>query len=260
MKTLLYISLLFLAINHASCKKDTKTIEPEPTPQPQTGTLKLEFENLVDTSKLLLGKKYLNPLGDTFVVSTFNYFISNIVLVNTDNSTFIEPNSYHLVKHSTSASLIISISGVPAGSYKAVKFMLGVDSLRNVSGAQTGDLDPAVSGSMFWSWNTGYIFMKFEGTSPKSGDPGKNLSYHIGGFGGANKTQRSFDLNFGSSNANVSLTASPIVHLSADVNQLFKSPTTIDFNTKYNILSTGSNAKLIADNYADMFNFKHIHN
>ncbi len=249
---------MFVVINLTTCKKDTKTTEPEP--QPQTGNVKLELENLVDTAKLIFGKKYLNPMGDTFVVSSFNYFISNIVLVNTDNSTYSEPNSYHLVKHSSPASSIISIANVPLGSYKAVKFMLGVDSTANVSGAQKGDLDPAISGSMYWSWNSGYIFMKMEGTSPKSGDPGQNLSYHIGGFGGVNKAQRSFDLSFGSVAANVSRLVSPIVHLGVDVNQLFKTPTNIDFSTKYNILSAGANAKLIADNYADMFIFKHLHN
>ena len=61
--------------------------------------------------------------------------------------------------------------------------MIGVDSARNTSGAQLGALDPA--NSMFWSWNSGYIFVRMEGNSPQSTQPYNKLQFHIGGFKGA---------------------------------------------------------------------------
>ena len=33
------------------------------------------------------------------------------------------------------------MAGVPEGNYTKVEFLIGVDSLRNTKGAQTGDLD-----------------------------------------------------------------------------------------------------------------------
>lgn len=256
MKTILKITVLTVLISLVSCKKDTKT--PDPTPVAETGSLQIEFENVVDTLPLDFVKKYVNPKGDTFQVTKFNYYISNIVLTASDNSIFTESESYHLIEASNPSSTLLTLNNLPVASYKSIKFMLGVDSTRNVSGTQSGDL--AESKNMFWTWTTGYIFLKFEGTAPKSGSSLKNLQYHIGGYGGVNKTQRNFNFSFGSASANVSKTTTPMVHLSVNVNELFKTPTLVDFTTQYNQMAPGAGAKMYADNYADMITFEHIHN
>ncbi|MCC6371148.1 MAG: hypothetical protein IT236_09100 [Bacteroidia bacterium] len=244
-----------------ACKKDTTTTTPEPTPTPsgETGGLKIEFANMVDTLPLTYGTKYINANGDTFTVSKFNYYISNIVLTKTDNSIVSESNSYHLIRHSASGNTI-SFSSLPAGTYKSIKFMLGVDSTRNVSGSQTGDLDPAKATDMYWSWNTGYIFVKLEGSSPQSGDLGKALTFHIGGYGGPNKTQRNFSFDFGSTTATIGSAATPTVRLLVDASEMFKNPTKTSFATTYNQTSPGTSARIIADNYADMIRLKYVRN
>jgi len=38
-------------------------------------------------------------------------------------------------------------------NWKSLSFLLGVDTVRNHTGSQTGDLSP--SKSMYWNWNTG---------------------------------------------------------------------------------------------------------
>ena len=43
---------------------------------------------------------------------------------------------------------------------------LGVDSLRNVTGVQTGALDPAMD--MYWTWNTGYVMAKLEAAAQQA--------------------------------------------------------------------------------------------
>lgn len=259
MKTILkFITVAFL-IGFVSCKKDTKNPEPEPEPTPvaKTGSLKIEFEHMVDTIPFAFNQNYRNPKLDTFKVSTLRYYISNVVVTKNDNSTFVESNSYHLVDASNASSTLLTLTNLPIGSYKSVSFMLGVDSVKNVSGAQGVDLAPS---DMFWSWSTGYIMFKLEGTSPKSGSATKALTYHIGGFGGVNKTQRNFNFSFGSTTANVSGTASPIIHLSVDINEFFKNPTLIDVATQHTQMAVGVNAKMYADNFADMISFEHVHN
>ena len=244
-----------------SCKKDTKTTtDPAPTPSTETGSVKLEFENLVDALPLVFGTKYVNQNGDTFTVSKFKYFISNIVLTKEDNSVYAETESYHQLSHSSTGPNKLTIANVPIGNYTSIRFMLGVDSARNTSGAQTGDLDPAKVGDMYWSWSTGYIFLKLEGNSPQSSAAGKFITYHIGGFGGVNKTQRTFNFNFASTKAIVSKTVSPSILLTVNVNELFKSPNLISFATKPSQTSAGANAKVFADNYADMISFKQLIN
>jgi hypothetical protein len=258
MKVIIKFLTLVLLSGFISCKKDTKSPEPEPAPTPSSGILKIEFENLVDTNPLVLNQNFVNPKGDTVNISKFNYYISNIVITKNDNSTFVEPNSYHLVEAITPSTNVISLANVPEGSYKSISFMLGVDSARNCSGAQDGDLDPAKD--MSWGWSTGYIMVKIEGISPKSSSFTKSLTYHIGGYGGVNKTQRNFNFNFASTTANVSKTVTPMIHLSVNIMEFFKTPNLIDVVTQFNQGVVGPSAKVYADNYADMISFEHVHN
>ena len=265
MNNILKITLLSLMLSFISCKKDTKTapsaLVPTSTTTPTSSTLgklNVEFENVVDTIGLQFGTNYVNQNADTFKVSVLQYYISNIVVTNTDNTTFVEPNSYHLIDHSTPLSSIVSLINVPMGSYKSISFMLGVDSTRNVSGAQAGDLNQA--NGMYWPW-IGYIMFKIEGTSLKV--PASNnyaYAYHIGGYGGALKAQRNFTFNFVATPANVSTSITPKIHLQTNVLEVFKTPNIIDLGVTYDITSVNNRSKAIADNYADMIRFKHVHN
>lgn len=259
MKTILNISLV-LVIAFTACKKDTKTQEPAPTPTPAptTGTLKINFENMVDTVALQFDTDYKNAKGETYKINKFMYYISNIVLTKNDNSTYVEPNSYYLVDASKPASSIVSMANVPFASYKSVSFMLGVDSMRNVAGAGTGALDQ--SNGMYWVWATGYIMLKLEGSSPASGASNKALTLHMGGFGGEYKAQRMFNLSFGSSTADVTSKITPLVHLSVDANKMFVGNDSLSFATSYFQMSANANVKKYADNYAKMIEFEHVHN
>jgi len=255
-------TLLALSIIFTNCKKDT--IGPEaPVPLPvvsiTTGTLKVGFEPMVGDSGLVFSSKtYTNHAGNTFNVTTWMYYVSNIKLTKTDNSVVTIANSYFLVDHSSAAGSMISIANVPYGNYKAMEFTLGVDSARNVSGAQTGALDPA--NGMFWTWSSGYIMAKMEGASPQSTDVANKLIFHVGGFSGTNNVLKNINISFDAEVANVSETISPKVHLTSDLLKWFKAPNVIDFSTLNKVHMPGMNAKKIADNYASMFTFEHIHN
>lgn len=263
MKNIFKISAIaLLALSLSNCKKD-KVQEPEPAPEPTpaatVGNLKLHFEAMVGDSDLVFNtENYSNLAGNTFNVTMFKYYITNVKVTKMDNSVWIEPNSYHLVDHADLTSTTITIPNVPFGNYKAIEFMLGVDSARNNSGAQTGALDPA--NGMFWSWNSGYIMAKFEGTSPQSTATGNKLIFHIGGFSGANKTMKIITPSFNGDTAKVTTTVSPEIHLSSNLLEWLESPTTIDFSTTNTVHMPGAAANTVANNYADMFMVEHIHN
>jgi hypothetical protein len=259
MKSKKNLAIFILAIVFSifyACKKKEAVPEPEPVEAPTTGILRIVYENYVDDVPFKVNQKFVNPKADTFSLTKFNYYISNIVVTKTDNSTYTEPESYHLID-TNKYSGIINLT-VPNGSYKSISFMIGVDSARNTSGAQEGALSP--TRNMFWTWSSGYIMMKIEGTAPKSGAPNKTIEYHIGGFGGVNKTQRNFNLGFGGATANVNSSTACFVYLKTDVNEFFKTPTLIDFATQYSQTTAGSGAKMYADNYADMITFKKVQN
>jgi len=261
MKTIKLLSIAFIAfsLSISSCKKDPDETPAPETPGVTTGNLALHFENMVGDSSLVLNTQhYVNMHNDTFNVTKFNYYISNIKLTRSDLSVYTEPESYHLLKADDAGSLDFILPNVPFGTYTSIQFMIGVDSARNVSGAQTGALDPA--NGMFWSWSTGYIMAKLEGTSPQSTESTHLIVMHMGGFSGANSVLRTVSPSFNSATANVSSTVTPEIHFKVDVQEMLSAPNTIDFSVLNTIHMPGASAKLVADNYADMFSVEHIHN
>ena len=250
MKSSIKIALLSAAVitSVSSC---TKKENPKPTVE--NGQVYMEFFNVVGEGNLQMNTQwYQNANGDSFTVSKLNYYISNVVLNgSTGTANYTEPESYHLIEHSaTPSEMTFNMATVPGGKYKSVTFTIGVDSLRNVSGAQTGALDPALGN--FWSWNTGYIMLKFEGNSPKAPTTGGKLMMHTGGFAGANNVLRTVTLNF-PAEVEVSKNKTPHIHLQANVLKLFQSPNVINFATTNTIHMPGADAKKLADNYAGMF-------
>lgn len=260
MKKILIVALAIMTM--VSCKKDPKDPEPTPTPTtpaPTTGSITFEFDAKAGTEDLIFNSAYyLNSNNDSFTVSMFKYYVSNLVLTKTDNSTYMVNNGYFLINHTASGGNKFSVSNIPFAEYKSVQFLVGVDSARNVLGVQEGDLAP--SKAMFWDWTTGYIMAKLEGKSPQSGNATKDITFHIGGFSGANNSLRTAVVSFTSTNANVSASTSPTVHLNSDVKKWFSGSHVIDFNSINNVTMPGVNAMKIADNYANMFSLEHIHN
>jgi hypothetical protein len=63
---------------------------------------------------------------------------------------------------------------------KKIIFSVGVDSLASVSGALSGDLDPAKG--MYWAWQSGYINMKIEGKSASCKTRKNQFQFHLGGY------------------------------------------------------------------------------
>ncbi len=236
-----------------SCRK-----KEDPVIAPQgTGTLKVEFSNVVGNEALGFDHWYKNENQDSFKISTYKYYISNVSVATADGKTFDELESFHLIDQEDAASHRFSISNVPAGNYTSVTFLIGVDSARNVQGAQSGSLDPGHG--MLWTWNTGYIMAKMEGMSPSSGDANKALTFHIAGFSGEYNVLRKVTLTFPEP-AKVTTSNSPNVHIFSDALEWFKTPETIHFADNYFIMTTGETAKRIADNYTDMFHVDHVDN
>lgn len=244
--TVLSIVTTSSALLFTACKKDDNN--------PAPGHIELHFDNVVGADELNMGSTwYVNANGDTFQVTKMNYYISNIVLNGPNGNSYTEPESYHLVQESEPSSQEVELENVPSGEYTSVTFMIGVDSVHNVSGAQTGALDPA--NGMFWSWNTGYIMAKFEGVSPQSTAAGNILVYHVGGFTGTNNVLKTVTLPFPQS---VNLNNNGFhIHINADLLKWF-TPNIINFGTLNTIHMPGADAKNISDNYAHMFSVEAV--
>jgi hypothetical protein len=249
--SILMVTLL-VALCISACKKRPDLVHGDG--EKNTPTITLQFENVVGSRSLVLNNQsYTNAAGDTFTVTTFRYYISNVHFIDINNNEYAVPESYHLTDHQYDSTHKYVISDIPSNKYKAMRFLIGVDSVKNVSGAQTGAL--SVSNGMFWDWNTGYTMMKLEGQTPQSDT--KYLTYHTGGYKGENSVLKWVTLPFAETQL-IDTVVKKTIHLKVDVTEIFKTPHTLSFKDMSLVMSTGPAAKKIADNYADMFSIDHI--
>ncbi len=229
----------------------------------------IEFDNRAGDNDLELNTDYTNISGEAFKLTKLNYYISNIKLMTSNGIEFTLPqdSSYFLVMEDDEESQEVTINNIPAGDYNEITFTIGVDSLRSTMdvGKRTGVLDPAQGHEgMYWTWNSGYIFFKMEGTSPSApADQENKFYYHIGGYGGYDSPTlnnlRETTVSMGSARAEVRGNKVPEVHLHVDVMEFFKNPATIKI-AEHSLVMFSDYSPTVAGNYVNMFKYDHVHN
>jgi hypothetical protein len=251
MQLAMLAGVLMLALN--SCKKEETTDPPTPT----VGDFKVEFDHVwaANMDPFSMNMQMFHPkTGDSLTFTTFKYYVSNIKLKNADGSVWEAENSYFLVDVDDPTSLVFEFDNVPNGTYTGMYLTMGVDSARNVSGAQEGALDPA--NGMFWSWNSGYIMIKAEGLSPQS--TSGSFTYHLGGFAGPDKTVMEKEIGFPTAGPlTISPTATPTVHMLANPARLFHTYGSVSNGSV--IMTPGFDAGVMAFTFNDWVRLDHIH-
>lgn len=218
--------------------------------QKQTGVVKIIFVNTVNGTPLVLNdSSYTNPFNETYKVSKLKYYVSNIN-VNKKNGTQKEKDSYHLLNEADTASLNFSFP-LKAGNYKSVDFLLGVDSAKNCSGAQSGALDPM--NDMFWTWNSGYVMFKLEGISTASTADLHRIEQHIGGYKGRDKVMREINLPLYINPIIITENKYQSLTIQMDLDKLWQGINDIKINILPVITTVGEQAKKAADNFPKMF-------
>jgi hypothetical protein len=263
MKKILLAFTMF-AVFLSACKKEEAS--PKPTGY---GPLKVYFEHIFGASTFNLKQNYITVNNDTMNFSLFNYYVSNFEFIKSDGSVYTYPvdSSYFLIKESIDTSRTIIFNNIPAGEYVGVKFIIGVDSLRNTMPltSRTGVLDPATGAAgMYWSWNTGYIFLKSEGTcsaAPTAMGMNNLFQHHIGLYGGLNtptiNNVKKLNLAFpGTLTAIVGQGLAPWVHYKVDISKMYAD---LDFE-RYAVVMANPYSATIANNYATIFAIEHVHN
>lgn len=268
-KQLAYIifAVVFL---FSSCKKEENNDIINPVGQ--LGTIQLAFDNVVGEQELILDSVvYQSIFNQDFTVKKFNYFISNIEL-KTKAGNYIsleQDSSYFLIKEAISSTHLVSLNRLALDEYTGIRFIIGVDSLRNTMPIEQrqGVLDVGgFASDMYWTWNQGYIFLKLECHKPipkGSPDPAKVYVYHIGGFGGMNdqptvNNLKTVTLDFPNS---VQLTASnkPKISIKADLMNVISGIYDVDIDKYSTVMLTPFSTK-IAENYSYMFSITKAEN
>ena len=143
----------------------------------QTG-YSIQFRPSFGQSKLSSDSIYNLNTTDSIQITALRFYISNIELLDKNKTVWKDPIQFHLMDAFIEKTLAVYIPSNTA--YTKLKFNLGIDSVTNVSGALGGDLDPTKG--MYWTWQSGYINLKLEGTSNVCKTRHNEFQFHLGGY------------------------------------------------------------------------------
>ena len=155
----------------------------EPDVEPLPGKVALTADFTFGGEAIELGATAEDALGYNLRLEGFRCYFGSVEALTADGH--IELSDIELYNTGDSAWWAWEL---PAGEYTGLRLGIGVPADLNV------DIDPSTypndhplgvagSGGMFWTWNTGYIFTRFEGKADLNG--GENFdtpfAMHVGG-------------------------------------------------------------------------------
>lgn len=117
---------------------------------------------------------------DSLKIEIVKFYLTSFQLLKENKVIYSEKNSFHLVDVSIPSSLSFNLPVETFMAFDEINFNLGIDSLTNSFGVQGGDLDPTKG--MYWTWQSGYINFKVEGTSLRCNTRNHEFIFHLGGF------------------------------------------------------------------------------
>ncbi len=183
----------------------------------------------------------LNDEVDNYdiTISKLKFYLSNIGLSSSDKGDWIEKDSYHLLDFDEPKGMTIMLQIPENLAANSLNFNLGVDSLTNVSGAMSGDLDPMHG--MYWAWQSGYINFKIEGKSDKCPGRKNKFQFHLGGFLAPFNAMQKVSLP---------IIIKDEIYVVFDIGELIES---VDVSKVYEIMSPKAKAVSMAQEAASLF-------
>ncbi len=176
------VSILFYC-----CNKAEDTISK---PDSVVKNLELSFIHFLDTSELLPDKLIELSDGRKFQFRYIRHILSNIVLVNEKGDTTVPSISRILILEGERTYMLGKITLSP-GKWK-MYLLYGVDSVTNttVQPSMVEDANDPLAPqfpSMYWTWESGYLFTKMEALADTSRTPSGQINgfvdYHLGKTG-----------------------------------------------------------------------------
>lgn len=205
--------------------------------------INVSFDPIISGSNLLLRDTiYLFDKANTIKIETLKFYISYVQLFEDEKLVYTEKESYHLYDFSDSTHHSFNLKTPTTIKFNSIKFNLGIDSITNVSGAMGKDLDPTKG--MYWTWQSGYINFKLEGTSNLCTNPKKEFQYHLGGY-----MKPFYCIQTVSLNASQKST----IHILLDLNQIIKA---IDLSKQDHMMSPTAEAVKLSEVVSKCFSIK----
>lgn len=208
---------LFVMLIFASCTPDETSIPDS--------DINVKFKSFYGSNVLVLGKTY-NYLDYQVNFDKFKYIISNVELID-ENNNLHALSDVELIDFKDSSSeaeaakgITFSYSGIPSGTYKAIRFDfgLGAEYLGKTPADYSSD-EVLAQSELFWdSWGN-YIIGKLEARFDANNDGNfldETFQYHLGGDDAFRTVELPIELNLlgdGLTELELSLDISDIVKL-----------------------------------------------
>jgi hypothetical protein len=222
-----------LAMGCGGDSATTETCLPASTVDPSAPITHLGVHFVAGSAPLLMGNEVTSANGATFKTTKARLYLSQVALIGeggervgaelVDAQGARLPYGVTLVDLERPESLNVYLRA-PAGNYRGMAVSVGVPETCGGSGSELNHADASameapldVDSDMYWSWNSGYVFLKFEGQVQDAG-AWEGFFYHVGD-----------DKRFAALELEMPFTLSPQggagPELVADFNRLLVSPT-----------------------------------
>lgn len=214
---------------------------------PVFGQSSIHFKIIFNGQTWQRDSVYINKAGEALQINRFMFYTSKWKMVKSNNDTIPLSNEHFLMDADNATSLELAFK-IPSEA-KKILFNMGVDSVKNTTGIQTGILDPAKG--MFWTWRTGYIMAKLHGVSASAKTAGNRFSYEVGGFEFPYNSVRTIELEL----PLLQQKNKPFIILT-NLAIWFSGKHLIKISENPNCHNTGKLAMQLADNYSTMFSIQ----
>lgn len=170
---LIYIIFLVFAV---SCKKDDPITE-NPV---KYGKINFQFTHKVNGQALVVDTLvYTNAAGNEYLINEVQYFISDVVLHNSDGTDYILSDDIHYIDSDLSSTMLWSVADkIPVGNYTSVSFTFGINESKN----QSYMFQNPPERDMFWPefLGGGYHYMKLNGKWKDTTNSITPFNFHLG--------------------------------------------------------------------------------
>ena len=166
LKLVLFLSVIAIGTFMVSCETE-KTPVVDTTPK--NGVV-LNFVGLINGNNLASSTKMHGKFGgELFSVTNWSILVSHLALVKENGDTVQLGDGYQWVNF-TDGRTTFKYLNIPEGNYKAISFLLGLDSLINHGDPNKWPANHplnAFTTGLHWGWSGGYIFQALDGNYAK---------------------------------------------------------------------------------------------
>ncbi len=220
--------ILFFIIRFTAISQDARNVSISFFPEMNEGIIVINKEIRIISSNEILN------------VTKLKFYVSHLSFYKDEQLVWQDNELAHLMDAENEMNIKFTIQ--KNIEFNTIKFGLGIDSVTNVSGALEGDMDPLKG--MYWTWQSGYVNFKMEGTSTAIKSESQRFEYHLGGYSAENNTYNTINLTVRNSEA---------INIAIDFHKFLS-----DFNvvTHLNVMSPGKVAVDLSKLLASCFSIR----